>query len=78
MSLALETPDHIVILDDALARRVVQAAGQEVWGTLRVLLETKSEGMIESVEPFVERLRDAGMWISTDVQTRVLALAGET
>jgi len=77
MALALEHPTRVVLLDDALARRIAQAAGLEVWGTLRILLEAKSEGMIERIEPLVGRLKKSGMWISNSVQQRVLALAGE-
>jgi predicted nucleic acid-binding protein len=32
MSLALERPDHIVLLDDSLARKTATAAGLTVWG----------------------------------------------
>mgnify|MGYP006305888271 CR=1 FL=1 len=77
MALALENPSRIVLLDDALARRIAKAAGLEVWGTLRVLLEAKSEGMTESIAPFVEQLKESGMWLSEDVSQRVLGLAGE-
>ncbi len=77
MSLALENPVHILLLDDMLARRTAQAAGVSVWGTLKVLLEAKSRGLIEKVEPFVAHLNDAGMWISEEVKQRVLKLAGE-
>ena len=77
MALALENPDRVVLLDDALARRIAQAAGLEVWGTLKVLLEAKRQGLTESISPLIERLKDTGMWISADVQRRVLALAGE-
>jgi len=77
MALALENPKQVVLLDDALARRIAQAAGLEVWGTLRVLLEGKSQGLIQSIEPLVNRLQGAGMWISIDIRQRVLALAGE-
>ena len=31
MALALDHPDRVVLLDDALARQVAQAAGLEVW-----------------------------------------------
>lgn len=51
MALALENPDMIVLLDDQLARHTAQAAGLSVWGTLRVLLEAKSFGLITKVEP---------------------------
>ena len=78
MSLALENPNHIILLDDRLARRTAQAAGLEVWGTLKVLLEVKSIGVIDQIEPFVDHLNDAGMWVSNDVKQRILTLAGES
>jgi hypothetical protein len=77
LALALETRNRIVLLDDGLARRTAQASGLTVWGTLRVLLEAKSQGLTESVAPLVERLRDSGMWISEDIRNRILNLAGE-
>jgi hypothetical protein len=77
MALALENPDHIVLLDDMLARHTAQAAGLTVWGTLRVLLESKAAGYTDSIIPWIDRLSSAGMWISEDVRRRVLALAGE-
>ncbi len=77
MALALENPSHIILLDDGLARRTAHAAGLQVWGTLKVLLEAKSEGLTERVEPLVDRLAGAGLWISDDIRHRVLAIAGE-
>ena len=77
LALVLETPNRIVLLDDGLARRTAQASGLTVWGTLRVLLEAKSQGLTESVAPLVDRLRYSGMWISEDIRNRILALAGE-
>ncbi|RLC49045.1 MAG: DUF3368 domain-containing protein [Candidatus Cloacimonadota bacterium] len=78
MALALENPERVVLLDDALARRIAQAAGLNVWGTLKVLLEAKSQELTESISPLINRLEDAGMWISDDIRQRVLALAGES
>jgi len=77
MSLALENPDRIILLDDMLARRKAQTAGLQVWGTLKVLLEAKSQGLIKKIEPFVMQLDNVGMWISIEVKRRILALAGE-
>ena len=42
LALALEHPQCTVLLDDGQARRIAQAAGLNVWGTLRVLIEAKS------------------------------------
>ena len=77
MALALENPTRILLLDDMLARTTSQAAGLTVWGTLRVLLEGKSQGFTATIEPFVTRLTDSGMWLSDDVRQRILRLAGE-
>jgi predicted nucleic acid-binding protein len=77
LALALETPNRIVLLDDGLARRTAQASALNVWGTLRVLLEAKSQGLTESITPLVDRLRDSGMWLSEDIRNRILNLAGE-
>jgi predicted nucleic acid-binding protein len=77
MALALENPDRIVLLDDMLARRTAQAAGLQVWGTLKVLLTAKSQGLVDKIEPYVTKLSESGMWVSVDVKQRILTLAGE-
>ncbi|MDQ6965014.1 MAG: DUF3368 domain-containing protein [Mariprofundales bacterium] len=77
MALGLEHPERIVLLDDLLARRVAEAAGLQVWGTLRVLLEGKRAGLTHKLAPYVDRLVDAGMWLSADIRRRILHLAGE-
>ncbi len=77
MAMALENPGRVVILDDALARRTALAAGLTVRGTLGVLLDGKSQGLTDRVEPWIDKLEDAGLWVSTDVRHRILSLAGE-
>lgn len=78
MALALENLDRVVLLDDMLARRTAQIAGLQVWGTLKVLLEAKSHGLIDKVEPYVTKLSDSGLWVSAEVRQRILTLAGES
>jgi len=78
LALALEHPDRIVLLDDDLARRIGQAAGLTVWGTLRVLLEAKDQGLTPRISPLLGDLERSGMWISESLGRRVLALAGES
>lgn len=77
MALALENPSRIILLDDALARKISQSAGLSVWGTLKILLEAKARGLCAEISPFVDRLAEHGMWISEDIRKRVLALANE-
>jgi hypothetical protein len=78
MALALENPDRVVLLDDMLARRTAQAAGLQVWGTLKILLEAKSHGSIDKIEPYIAKLSDSGMWISAEIKERISKLAGES
>lgn len=77
IALALEHRENVILVDGLLARRIGRAAGLEVWGTLRVLLEAKKHGLIEQVAPYVGRLMDAGMWLSADFRFRILRLADE-
>ncbi len=77
MALALENPVRIVLLDDARAREIAAAAGLQVWGTLKILLEAKGKGLTGKIEPLVSRLAESGMWVSDDISRRILALAGE-
>ena len=71
-------PKYVVLLDDMLARRTAKAAGLQVWGTSKVLLEAKSQGLVDKVEPYVTGLNNAGMWVSAEVKYRILVLAGES
>ncbi len=77
LALALEHPQRVVLLDDGRARRIAQAASLTVWGTLKVLLEAKSQGLTDRITPHVDQLRASGMWMSDAIRQRVLALAGE-
>ena len=77
MALAIENPKFVVILDDALARRTARAAGLEIWGTLRILIEAKNQGFVQSIEPLLKGLQKAGMWLSEGIIQRVLSLSGE-
>jgi predicted nucleic acid-binding protein len=77
MALARENPNRIVLLDDGLARRTARNAGLWVCGTLKIMLEAKTHGVITTIEPWVQRLADAGLWFSDDLRIRILVLAGE-
>ncbi len=78
ITLALEHPSRILIVDDGLARRTAQSAGLQVWGTLRVVLEAKAQGLTERVAPVVDRLAESGLWFSGEIRRRILRLAGES
>ena len=77
LALALERPACTVLLDDMQARRIARAAGLNVWGTLKVLIEAKSRGLIERISTHIDLLEKSGMWMSDSIRHQVLALCGE-
>jgi len=77
LGLGLETPDHLLVLDDRAARRYALAAGLEVTGTLGVLLLAKERDLLDSVRPTLDRLQRLRFRLSAATLQRVLDLAGE-
>jgi len=77
LAFALEKPGCVVLLDDGLARHAARSLDLTVWGTLKLLLEAKSQGLTERISPLVDRLRESGMWISDEIRQRILDLANE-
>jgi len=77
ISLAIEADARWVILDDRPARRLAQALGLPVIGTLGILLASKRKGLLPAVQPCLESLTDHGFRISPDLYDHILADAGE-
>jgi uncharacterized protein len=77
LALALESSHPLVILDDALARRVATAMGIPVEGTLGLLLDAKQAGLVESVNTLLERLQFLGFRLDPRTRSAVLRLADE-
>jgi len=78
LALALEVEDPLLILDDRKARNVAKEAGIPLTGTLGVILVAKNKHIVSEVAPILERLAKEGFWISDDLRSRLLELAGET
>lgn len=74
---ALAHPDTEAIVDDLAARRCAAALGIPVRGTLGIILTAKKRGQIPAARPVLEKLRQAGMYLSTRVINQALALVGE-
>jgi hypothetical protein len=77
MSLAFENPDCTVLLDEPMGRRAASLVGIKYWGTLKILLEAKKRGLINSITPYVDRLGKTGIWMVDETRQRILKLAGE-
>jgi uncharacterized protein len=76
--LALEIKADLLLLDEKEGRRAAQRLGLRVIGVAGVLLEAKAKGLIDSVRPSLDQLRQkAGFYLSSNFYQSVLKLAGE-
>ena len=77
IALALETSDNIVILDDWKARKVAERLGISVTGTLGVIIKAKNTGIIPSIKPYLDKIRDTNFRISEELEQIALKEANE-
>jgi predicted nucleic acid-binding protein len=77
ISLSLELSAKRVILDDRPARRLAQALGLKVVGTLGILLVAKRRGLIERVRPLLDALAAQSFFMSAQLYRELLDLAAE-
>lgn len=77
LALALETDHPLVVLDDALARRVARRLDLTMTGTLGLLLKGKQAGRISRLEPLLDRLEALNFRLDRETRRSVLRLAGE-
>lgn len=77
LSYALAHPPVRAVIDDADARRCARTLGVAMLGTGGVLVLAKRRGLIDSVTGAIQRLRDAGLWLSKDLEEQLKKHAGE-
>lgn len=78
ISLALESSARLVILDDRPARRLAQALGLPLIGTVGLLLAAKQHGLLTAVRPCLEALQQYDFRIAPALYNQVLKDAGES
>ena len=76
--LGLESRESILVLDDALARRVAVGLGLRLTGTLGILLSAKRAGLVDAMTPQLDRLQALRFHVAPQTRAAVLTLAGES
>jgi predicted nucleic acid-binding protein len=77
LSYALAHSPLRAVIDDTDARRCARTLGIPILGTGGVILLAKRRGLIDSVTTRLNRLRDAGLWISDGLVELLRKQAGE-
>jgi predicted nucleic acid-binding protein len=77
LMLALELQDAVVVLDDALARRVAETLGIRLTGTLGLLLDAKRAGLVSVLKPLLDQLEGLRFHVASHTRAAILKLAGE-
>jgi len=75
--LALESRGAVVVLEDALARRIAETFGLPLKDTLGLLLDARRAGLIPAVGPFLSQLQALHFRVAPHTRAAVLKLAGE-
>ena len=70
-------PGTIAIIDDGAGRRCAETFGISLNGTLGLVITAKIRGFIPAARPVVETLKQHGMYLSSPVIDRALALIRE-
>lgn len=77
IALALEIPKSILILDDYKARKVAHQLGILYTGTIGVIIKAKLNGIIPSIKPYIEKIKQTNFRISDAIELQALKEAKE-
>lgn len=78
ITLAKEKNADLLIIDERFARDVADNIGLKYIGTLGVLREAKSKGLISGMKKYMNLLKmKAGFWLSEEVYKEILEIEGE-
>lgn len=77
ITLALEISDSTLIIDERTARNYAKRLGLNVTGTLGVIVKAKLDGVIQSIEPFIDAIRKTDFRFSATIEADVYRLANE-
>jgi len=75
--LARQLHADAVVLDDSTARRVAEEEGCAVVGLLGLIVNAKRQGLIPTVKPLLNAMRQENFFMTDALQEAILRQAGE-
>lgn len=77
IALAIEVGAGAILIDDRPARRLAEAAGLNVIGTLGLLLEAKRASHVRTIHAELDKLLETSFFLSQQLYDQLLRMAGE-
>jgi len=77
LSFALKNAEYWVVMDDREARRCAISLRCHFIGTIGIIILAKRRGIINSVRESLEKLQNAGFWLSETLIKEICSRAGE-
>lgn len=75
--LAQQIRADAVVLDDATARQIAEQEGCRVIGLLGLLIDGKRRGLLSTVKPLLDAMREHGFFVGDALYAEILRQAGE-
>jgi predicted nucleic acid-binding protein len=77
IALALESEDPFLILDDYWARKLAERLKLNHTGTIGIILAAKQNGIISSIKPLLEKIKQTNFRLSPKLEAQMLLQADE-
>jgi predicted nucleic acid-binding protein len=78
IALALELDDCLLIIDDLKGRKIANHLGLTITGTLGVLAEAKTRGIIPSLKAVLHEIKKSNFRITQQLEQQLLDSVGES
>ena len=77
IALAIEEKDSLLIIDELKGRKFAEQLGLNFTGTLGVLINAKQKGILKTVKPALEKIKQTNFRLTKELEERILMMVGE-
>lgn len=77
IALAMEIEHSVLIIDDYKARKIAERLNIAFTGTLGVIISAKQKGIIATIKPLLEKMKQTNFRISEALEREAIKLANE-
>ena len=77
IAIALEHENTFLIIDDNKARKLAHNLQLDFTGTIGVIVAAKQKGIIDSIKPILEKIKETNFRISAELELQALIQAKE-